>query len=338
MPSVHAAGAPATAAPSHASAFGAWPSVWRQGWKWSLVHTESNPACSASTARSRRRRGRNCSADALYPRTRGGCAVRHDGHSIVAPTRFGSPASRSLASRSTTSPMHAMTPRASGAHRARIARAQAGVVDAAGLIMDRSQLLGERSAQRDRAWARNVRAGVARARGGRIAADDAPRAMRRGRSMPDGQHHRAKQHQGGPANRGRTSRRPVASPESHNAPRRGQQDRRLPQRRDDRERCPAERGQHQPVGGEREEPAGDRPAPVECDRGRREPARADPRPHDRHDPEPNRARRPQDRPRRTRRVPAGRPPCRGRSRWRSSAPVSSAKTAADRSRCAAADG
>ena len=31
----------AAAAPSHTSAFGAWPSVWRQGWKWSLVQTES---------------------------------------------------------------------------------------------------------------------------------------------------------------------------------------------------------------------------------------------------------------------------------------------------------
>ena len=31
----------AAAAPSQTRAFGAWPSVWRQGWKWSLVHTES---------------------------------------------------------------------------------------------------------------------------------------------------------------------------------------------------------------------------------------------------------------------------------------------------------
>ncbi len=53
------------AAPSHTRALGAWPSVWRQGWKWSLVQTESNPASSAATARSRRRRGGNCSADAL---------------------------------------------------------------------------------------------------------------------------------------------------------------------------------------------------------------------------------------------------------------------------------
>ena len=53
------------AAPSQTSAFGAWPSVWRQGWKWSLVQTESKPACSAATARSSRRCGGNCSAEAL---------------------------------------------------------------------------------------------------------------------------------------------------------------------------------------------------------------------------------------------------------------------------------
>ena len=38
----------AAAAPSQTSAFGAWPSVWRQGWKWSLVQTESKPDCSAA--------------------------------------------------------------------------------------------------------------------------------------------------------------------------------------------------------------------------------------------------------------------------------------------------
>ena len=53
------------AAPSQTRALGAWPSVCRQGWKWSLVQTESKPARSAAIARSRRRRGGNCSADAL---------------------------------------------------------------------------------------------------------------------------------------------------------------------------------------------------------------------------------------------------------------------------------
>ena len=53
------------AAPSQTRALGAWPSVCRQGWKWSLVQTESKPARSAAIARSSSRRGGNCSADAL---------------------------------------------------------------------------------------------------------------------------------------------------------------------------------------------------------------------------------------------------------------------------------
>ncbi len=57
----------ATSAPSQGSAAGACPPVCRQGWRWSLTNTESNPARSASTEKSISSRGANCSADALYP-------------------------------------------------------------------------------------------------------------------------------------------------------------------------------------------------------------------------------------------------------------------------------
>ena len=57
----------APSAPSQAKAEGAWPSVCFHGWKWSLMKTESKPACSASTEKSSNGRGANCSADALYP-------------------------------------------------------------------------------------------------------------------------------------------------------------------------------------------------------------------------------------------------------------------------------
>ena len=44
---------------------GAWPPVWRQGWKWSEIITLSRPTCSAWTANSTSSRGLNCSAEAL---------------------------------------------------------------------------------------------------------------------------------------------------------------------------------------------------------------------------------------------------------------------------------
>ncbi len=40
----------AASAPSHGSAAGAWPPVWRNGWKWSETAMLSNPASSASCA------------------------------------------------------------------------------------------------------------------------------------------------------------------------------------------------------------------------------------------------------------------------------------------------
>src|ERR671910_3211007 len=46
---------------------GAWPPSCRQGWKWSLVNTDSKPLASAATAISTSSRGANCSAEALYP-------------------------------------------------------------------------------------------------------------------------------------------------------------------------------------------------------------------------------------------------------------------------------
>ena len=55
----------AAAAPSQAMALGACPSVCRQGWKWSLVQTDSKPWRSAAMAKSSSRRGPNCSAEAL---------------------------------------------------------------------------------------------------------------------------------------------------------------------------------------------------------------------------------------------------------------------------------
>ncbi len=57
----------APSAPSQGSAAGACPPSCRQGWRWSLTNTESNPACSASTENRSRSVGANCSADALYP-------------------------------------------------------------------------------------------------------------------------------------------------------------------------------------------------------------------------------------------------------------------------------
>src|SRR5665647_3110594 len=54
-------------AASHAMENGAWPPVWRQGWKWSEIITLSRPTCSACTANSTSSRGLNCSAEALYP-------------------------------------------------------------------------------------------------------------------------------------------------------------------------------------------------------------------------------------------------------------------------------
>src|SRR5947209_3160207 len=57
----------APTAPSHDSENGACPPVWRHGWKWSLIHTESSPAFSARTAYSSSSLGANCSADALNP-------------------------------------------------------------------------------------------------------------------------------------------------------------------------------------------------------------------------------------------------------------------------------
>ena len=55
-------------APSQAKQLGAWPSVLRHGWKWSLTKTLSKPARSAWIANASSSRGPNCSADALYPR------------------------------------------------------------------------------------------------------------------------------------------------------------------------------------------------------------------------------------------------------------------------------
>ena len=60
------------AAASQEKANGAWPSECRHGWKWSLMKTESNPFFSAETAKFRSSRAENCSAEALYPRRRGG--------------------------------------------------------------------------------------------------------------------------------------------------------------------------------------------------------------------------------------------------------------------------
>src|SRR5438309_11734178 len=57
----------APSAPSQTSEDGACPSVCFQGWKWSLMKTESNPACSAAQPKSSSCPGPNCSADALYP-------------------------------------------------------------------------------------------------------------------------------------------------------------------------------------------------------------------------------------------------------------------------------
>ena len=54
-------------APSHTSAFGAWPVLWRHGWKWSDTATVSKPSPSAWREYSSSSRGPNCSADALYP-------------------------------------------------------------------------------------------------------------------------------------------------------------------------------------------------------------------------------------------------------------------------------
>src|SRR6202012_3991386 len=53
--------------PNQTSAFGAWPSVCFQGWKWSLTNTESKPTCSASTENDSSFEGANCSSYALYP-------------------------------------------------------------------------------------------------------------------------------------------------------------------------------------------------------------------------------------------------------------------------------
>ena len=63
-----------------------------------------------------------------------------------------------------------------------------------------------------------------------------------------------------PAIRSAPSRPSAASPQPHHAPRGDQHDRRLPQRRDDRERRPGQRREHERVGAERREPADDRRA------------------------------------------------------------------------------
>ena len=70
----------AATAPSQTSAFGEWPPLCRNGWKWSETATLSSPTASARTARSSRRPGGNCSAEALYPSSitgplRGRCAA-----------------------------------------------------------------------------------------------------------------------------------------------------------------------------------------------------------------------------------------------------------------------
>src|SRR5256885_7871603 len=57
----------APSAPSHVSENGAWPSTCFQGWKWSLMKTESKPTSSARHEKSSNLPGANCSADALYP-------------------------------------------------------------------------------------------------------------------------------------------------------------------------------------------------------------------------------------------------------------------------------
>src|SRR5271156_4723831 len=57
----------APSAPSHASEKGAWPPWCFQGWKWSLMKTESKPDCSARRENWSNSVGPNCSADALYP-------------------------------------------------------------------------------------------------------------------------------------------------------------------------------------------------------------------------------------------------------------------------------
>src|SRR5262245_41188058 len=57
----------APSAPSQGSEYGAWPRVWRHGWKWSLMKTDSKPTSSARHAKSSNSLGENCSADALYP-------------------------------------------------------------------------------------------------------------------------------------------------------------------------------------------------------------------------------------------------------------------------------
>ena len=55
------------AAPSQTSAFGAWPLVCRQGWKWSEMAAMSKPSRSASTVEVTSSRGPNCSAEAFQP-------------------------------------------------------------------------------------------------------------------------------------------------------------------------------------------------------------------------------------------------------------------------------
>src|SRR5947209_20546903 len=51
--------------------------------------------------------------------------------------------------------------------------------------------------------------------------------------------------------------------EPQDAPGRDQDDGRLTERRDDRQRCPRQRGQDEGVGAERREPADDRGSPVD---------------------------------------------------------------------------
>ena len=97
-----------------------------------------------------------------------------------------------------------------------------------------------------------------------------------------------------PESRNATSRRSAASPSLTTPHAEASDDRRLAERRDDRERRPAQRDEHEAVGAERQQPADDGPGQVERLVGRRVRPARDPRadPGDRG--QPDAAHRPQD--------------------------------------------
>ena len=120
------------------------------------------------------------------------------------------------------------------------------------------------------------------------------------------------------------SRAPAGLAQAHHAPGRRQQHRRLAQRRDDRERRPAERGQHEPVGANVRKPPATAAAVQRAGAGG-ERAAGDARPHARPPPAAPPRTRATGSPRRTRRGRARRRRGPATSRWRSS-PRSAART------------